>query len=141
MRTKHTEAQANSSLRWVRIYVAAQLGFTIPIYSQLSLSRLRLSRITAYLEMKIWSLFQHVNLTTGNKILRKRGEIAPNFYSFPQYFQCISKFRIQITYLFVKCGCLIYFFLNSANRTDIWKYFKESLGLRDNESRLYLSST
>ena len=26
-------------------------------YSQLSLSRLRLSRITAYLEEKIWSLF------------------------------------------------------------------------------------
>ena len=26
-------------------------------YSQLSLSRLRLSRITAFLEMKIWSLF------------------------------------------------------------------------------------
>ena len=28
-----------------------------PTYSQLSLSRLRLSRITAYLEEKIWSLF------------------------------------------------------------------------------------
>ena len=27
------------------------------IYSRLSLSRLRLSRITAYLEEKIWSLF------------------------------------------------------------------------------------
>ena len=40
------------------------------------LSRHRLSRITAYLEMKIWSLFKHENLTTGNKILWKRGEIA-----------------------------------------------------------------
>ena len=33
------------------------------------------------------------------------------------------------------------FFLNSANLicrdTDISKYFRESLGLRDNESRLY----
>ena len=47
------------------------------IYSRLSLSRLRLSRITAYLEVKIWSLFKHENLTTGNKILWKRGEIAP----------------------------------------------------------------
>ena len=27
--------------------------------------------------MKIWSLFKHCNLTTGNKILWKRGEIAP----------------------------------------------------------------
>ena len=30
----------------------------------------------AYLEVKIWSLFKHENLT-GNKILWKRGEIAP----------------------------------------------------------------
>ena len=45
-------------------------------YSRLSLSRLRLSRITAYLGVKIWSLFKHENLTTGNKTLWKRGEIA-----------------------------------------------------------------
>ena len=25
--------------------------------------------VTAYLEVEIWSLFEHVNLTTGNKIL------------------------------------------------------------------------
>ena len=67
-----------------------------------------------------------------------------NFSSFPQYFQYISILRIQITYSFVKCGCLIYlFFLSSANLicrdTDISKYFRESLGLRDNESRLYLA--
>ena len=34
-----------------------RLGVLLNIYSQLSLSRLRLSRITAYLEEKIWSLF------------------------------------------------------------------------------------
>ena len=43
----------------------------------------------------------------------------------------------------MKCGCLIYFFLNSANLicrgTDISKYFRESLGLRDNESQLHFS--
>ena len=44
---------------------------------RLSLSRPCLSRITAYLAVKIWSLFYHGNLTTGNKILWKRGEIAP----------------------------------------------------------------
>ena len=49
----------------------------IYIYSQLSLSRLRLSRITAYLEEKIWSLVSHRNLKSGYKILWKRGEIAP----------------------------------------------------------------
>ena len=36
-----------------------------------------LSRITAYLEEKIWSLFLHQNLKSGYKILWKRGEIAP----------------------------------------------------------------
>ena len=43
-----------------------------------SLSLLCLSRITAYLKVKIWSLFKHENLTTGNSILWKRGEIASN---------------------------------------------------------------
>ena len=46
-------------------------------YSRVSLSRPRLSRTTAYLEVKIWSLLEHENLATGNKILWKRGEIAP----------------------------------------------------------------
>ena len=39
-------------------------------------SRLRLSLITAYLEEKIWFLFKHRNLTSGNRILWIRGEIA-----------------------------------------------------------------
>ena len=54
----------------------------------------------------------------------------------------MSNFKSPITYTFVKCGCSIYFFLKSANlicrSTDISKYFRESLGVRDNESRLYL---
>ena len=60
-------------------------------YSRLSLSRPRLSRITAYLEEKIWSLFKYRNLTSGNKIMWIRGEIAPQeqFFPFPQYFQYI----------------------------------------------------
>ena len=84
------------------------------------------------------------NLRTGNKMLWKRGEIAPKeqFLLFSQYFQYISKFRSQITYSFVKCGCNCSNFFNSANLTcrglDISKYFREFLGLRDNESRLYL---
>ena len=63
-------------------------------YSRLSLSRLRLSRITAYLEEKIWSLFKHRNLASGNKILWIRGEIAPQeqFLPFPTIFSIsISK--------------------------------------------------
>ena len=46
-------------------------------YSWHSLAWPRLSRIPAYLEVKIWSLPKHENLTTGKKILWKRGEIAP----------------------------------------------------------------
>ena len=42
----------------------------------------------------------------------------------------------------MKCGCSIYFFPNSANLicrgTDFSKYFRESLGFRDDESQLYL---
>ena len=38
-------------------------------YCRLSLSRIRLSRIAAYLEVKIWFLFLHGKLTTRNKIL------------------------------------------------------------------------
>ena len=111
-----------------------------------SLSRSRLSRITAYLEVKIWCLPKHENLTTGKKYCGKEEKLllGSNFSSFPQYFQYISTLS-PITYVFVKCGCANYFFLNSANLicggTDIWKYFGESLGIRDNESQLYDSNT
>ena len=103
------------------------LGILIK-YSRLLLSRFSLSRITVYLEVKIWSLFEHGNLTIGNKILWKR------------IFSIISNFWSQITCSFVKCGC---FFLNSANLIcrgmDISKYFTECLGLWDYESWLYIS--
>ena len=32
---------------------------------------------TAYLKVKIWSMFKHLNLISGKKILWKREEIAP----------------------------------------------------------------
>ena len=44
-------------------------------------SRFRISRVTAYLEMKIWSLFSHGNQTIGNKILRKGGAISLSFHN------------------------------------------------------------
>ena len=78
-------------------------------YTRLSLARLCLSRITAYLEVKIWSLFSHEHITIGTKILWKRGES-----SFPQYFQYISNFRSQITYSVVM-WLFDLFFPNSAN--------------------------
>ena len=39
---------------------------------------------------KIWSLFKHENLPTGNKILWKRGEIAPK----EQFLLCSTIFSI-----------------------------------------------
>ena len=80
---------------------------------------------------EIWSLFKHGNLTTGTKYFGKEEELLQrsNFSSFPQYFQNISNFRRHITYSSVKCGCLIYFFINYANpiyrSMDISKYFRE----------------
>ena len=67
-----------------------------------------------------------------------------NFSSFPQYFQYVSNFKSPVTHIFVKCGCSSYFFLNSANLIcrgmDISKYFRESIEIRDNESRLYMAT-
>ena len=90
--------------------------------------------------MKIWSLPKHENLTTGKKYCGKEEKLLLSRL-FSQYFQYISNFMSPITYKFVKCSYTNYFFLNSANlicrSTDISKYFRESLGIRDNESRLY----
>ena len=70
--------------------------------------------------------------------------LRSNFSSFPQYFQYISNFKSPSTHIFIKCGYSNYVFLNSGNLicrgTDISEYFRESLGIRDNESRLYLFS-
>ena len=65
-----------------------------------SLCRTRLFRITAYLEVNIWPLPKHENLTTGKSIVEKRS----NFSSFPQYFQYISNYKSPLIYIFVKCG-------------------------------------
>ena len=107
---------------------------------QWQLSRPCLSRITAYLKVKIWFLPKHENLTIGKKYCGKEEKLLlrSSSSSFPQYFQNISNFKSPNRYIFVKCGCLNYFFLNSANLIcrgmDISKYFRESLGIRDNES-------
>ena len=50
----------------------------------------------------------------------------------------MSTFRNQITYSVDKSDPSIYFYLSCANLicggTDVWKYFRESLGLKDNKS-------
>ena len=72
-------------------------------YSWLSLSRHRLSRITAYLEVKIWTLPKHENLTKGKKYYGKEEKLLlrSNFSSFPLYFQYISNFKSPITHIYL----------------------------------------
>ena len=72
-------------------------------YSWLWLSRSHLSRITAYVEVKTWSLFKHKSLATGNKILWKRGEIAP----------------MEQFFLFSTIHCIFYITLNSGVKLHI----------------------
>ena len=65
-----------------------------------------------------------------------------NFSSFPQYFQNVSNLGVRLHIHSVKGGCSINCFPESANlicrSTDISNCFIESLGVRDNESRLYV---
>ena len=85
---------------WECIYIAcpSSINFRhIHRYSRTSLSRTRLFRITAYLEVKIWSLFLHETMTTGNKIMWKRGEIAPK-----EQFLLFSK--LFYIYIFLTSG-------------------------------------
>ena len=86
-------------LCYLKILSIMPLGDFFFLYSWLSLSRPRLSRITAYLEVKIWSLPIHENLTTDGKYCRKEEKLLlrSNFSSFPQYFQYISNFKSPIT--------------------------------------------
>ena len=104
-------------------------------YSRASLSRTRLFRITAYLEVKIWSLFWHETMTTGNKIMWKRGEIAPHYFI---YLSSGVKFHIHLLNVVVQFTVFLTLSTLIYRGTDISKYFSESLGIRDNESRLYL---
>ena len=120
--------------------IVAVPGHLLYYYSWLSLSRPRLSRITAYLEEKIWSLSKHENLTTGKNILWKRGEIAPKDL-FHNIFNISLTLRAQLHVYLLNVIVRIIF----SSILQIWyaevriprSISRESLGIRDNESRLY----
>ena len=83
-------------------------------------------------------------MTTGNKIMWKRGEIAPhgNFSSFQHYFIYIFltsgvKFHIHLLNVVVQFIVFLTFSTLICRSTDISKCFSESFGIRDNGSRLY----
>ena len=94
---------------WDPLLLAPIRHYIFHIYSRPPLHRLRLSRITAYLEEKIWSLFWHRHLTSGSKILWIRGEIAPQeqFLPFSTIFQHIfltkgAKLHVNLWNLIVR---------------------------------------
>ena len=93
-------------------------------------------------------------MKTDNKIMWKRGAISPlfhiikeekrsNFSSFPYYFMYIfltSGVKLHINLLNVVVQFIVFLTLSTpiCRGTVISKCFSESLGIRDNESRLYL---
>ena len=76
--------------------------------------------------------------TDKSKQAQTEGAFSPFLHNI---FQNSFNFKSPSACSFVKCGCSVYCFVNSANLTcrgaDISKYFRESLGLCDTESRLY----
>ena len=87
---------------------------------------------------------KHENLTTVEKYCGKEEKLLlrSNFSSFSQYFAISLTSRVQLHINLLNVVVRICF-LNSATlicrSTDISKYLRESLGIRDNESRLYFS--
>ena len=74
----------------------------------------------------------------------KRGEIAPKeqFLLFFTLFNIyISNFKLHIHLLNVVVQFIVFLTLSTliCRNTDISQCFSESLGIRDNESRLYLN--
>ena len=82
---------------------------------------------------------KHEHLTKRKKILWKRGEIAPK-EQFHNSFNVSLTSRDQL-HIYLLNVVVRIFFHNSANLicrgTDISKYLIKSLGIRDNENRLY----
>ena len=83
-------------------------------------------------------------MTRGNKIMWKRGEIAPKFLLFSTIFSVYLYFQ-ESNYIFVCKMWLFDLFFSSI--LQIWyveirisRSISESLGLRDNESRLYFTA-
>ena len=87
---------------------------------------------SAYLKEKIWSLF-YVILITGNKILWKRGEIAPLFYNI---FNMSLTIGVKLHIHFLNVVRFIFSLVLQIWYVEvrISRSISESLRLRDNES-------
>ena len=80
--------------------------------------------VTAYLEVKIWSLPKHENLTTDKKYCGKEEKLLlkEQFLLFSTIFSNTSlTSRVPIAYIFVKCGCANNFFPQFC-KSDMSRY-------------------
>ena len=94
----------------------------------------------AYFELPLISKWKsgpcfNMKLWRGNKIMWKRGEIAPLLLF--HIISYISNFNSQITYVIVQFIVFLTLSTLICGDTDISKYFSESLGIRDNQSWLF----
>ena len=133
-------ARCSFSRRTCILYSTEFIQSTLVISTSLILNN-RLSRSEILVPLLTWK--------SNNRVIKYCGKeekllLRSNFTSFPQYFQYISNFRSQIIYSFVKCGFRFIFpsilqIWNLICRyTDTSKYFRESPGLWDNGSRMYM---
>ena len=98
----------------------------------------RLSRSENLIPVLTWYM------STGNKIMWKRGDIAPKeqFFLFSTLFYIYifltSGVKLRIHLLNMVVQFIVFLILSTliCRGTDISKCFSESLGIRDNESRL-----
>ena len=106
---------------FIKIKVLLLNSCTCAKYSRLSLSQTRLSRITAYLEVKMWSVLTQRSTNRQQNIVEKSRNCSFNFSSFPQYFQYISNLGVKLKIHSVKGGCLINCFPH-FRQSDMSKY-------------------
>ena len=90
--------------------------------------------------------FQHRNLTTGNNLLWKRGEIAPNeqlFLNFHNIFNISLtsgiKWHIRLWNMFFFFYFFLQFCKSDTSRYGYLEVLQRILGIWNNESRLYFT--
>ena len=108
------------------------------MYSRVVISTLFISKYRLSRSENLGPFFHHGNLTTGDKMLWRRREIAPLKEPFVLFF--LNIFNISLlsgVKLHIHLWHVVVWFIFSCRDTDISKSFRESFGLPDNNSWLY----
>ena len=111
-----------------------------PRYLDLLILNNRLSWSENLVSVLTWKWNNRLQNIVEKRTNSSKGAISPLFHNIFNI-SLNSGVKLFITHLFAKCGCSIYF--SSIRKSDITgtdnsKYFRESLGLQDYKSRLYL---